>query len=186
MMATTSYLSLSCSNSCPDVHEFGSAGLLWLEVSLQKDLTLDDHYRSGHPGQKRTQGRPLPCRSSLMMTELLLSVKENVGRMRSVLRLRPGAPRTPADHSRERYRLAGLGMLTAATSKAVSIAASLITVRLTFRYLGAERYGMWVTITSIVMMLNFADLGVNNGLINAIASAYGRNDREAARRASAS
>lgn len=77
-------------------------------------------------------------------------------------------------------------MLTAGTSKAVSIAASLITVRLTFRYLGAERYGMWVTITSIVMMLNFADLGVNNGLINVIAGAYGRDDREAGRRASAS
>ncbi len=71
-------------------------------------------------------------------------------------------------------------------SKVISIAASLITVRLTFRYLGAERYGMWVTITSIVMMLNFADLGVNNGLINTIASTYGRGDREAARRASAS
>jgi O-antigen/teichoic acid export membrane protein len=77
-------------------------------------------------------------------------------------------------------------MLTAAMSKIISIAASLITVRLTFRYLGAERYGMWVTITSIVMMLNFADLGVNNGLINTIASAYGRDDREAGRSASAS
>ena len=122
----------------------------------------------------------------LMIAAILLSIRDNALRMRSVLRPRSGAIENSADRSRERYRLAGLGMLTAAANKGISIAASLITVRLTFRYLGAERYGMWVTITSIVMMLNFADLGVNNGLINTIAGAYGRDDREGARRAVAS
>lgn len=121
-----------------------------------------------------------------MIAAIFLTIRDNATRIRTILRPRSGAIENPADRSRERYRLAGLGMLTAAANKAISIGASLITVRLTFRYLGAERYGMWVTITSIVMMLNFADLGVNNGLINTIASAYGRDDKKGAGRAAAS
>ncbi len=58
---------------------------------------------------------------------------------------------------------------------------SILTVRLTFRYLGAERYGMWMTITSVVLMLGFADLGMSNGLINMVANAMGREDRKAAK-----
>ena len=41
---------------------------------------------------------------------------------------------------------------------------------------------MWVTMSSFLAMLSFADLGIGNGLINAVASAYGRDDREEMRR----
>ena len=75
---------------------------------------------------------------------------------------------------------------SASVSKVISMATSILTVRLTFRYLGAERYGLWMTITSIVMMLGFADLGMSNGLINLVAFAIGRDDRSAARKAVAS
>jgi O-antigen/teichoic acid export membrane protein len=59
---------------------------------------------------------------------------------------------------------------------------SLITVRLTVRYLGTERYGLWMTITSVVSMMAFADLGIGNGLLNSISEAHGRDDRESARK----
>src|SRR5208337_4634406 len=49
---------------------------------------------------------------------------------------------------------------------------------LTLQYLGTERYGLWMSITSVVSLLVFADLGMGNGLLNAIAAAHGRDDIE--------
>lgn len=50
-------------------------------------------------------------------------------------------------------------------------------------YLGAERFGLWMTISSFTALLAFADLGVGNGLLNAVAQATGRDDLIAVRRA---
>jgi len=91
-----------------------------------------------------------------------------------------------ASRSQERYRRAAWAGITAIVSRFISLGISLLTVRLTYRYLGAERYGMWMTITSVVMMLGFADFGLSNGLVNTIADALGRKDRAAARRGAAS
>jgi O-antigen/teichoic acid export membrane protein len=54
----------------------------------------------------------------------------------------------------------------------------LISIPLTFQYLGSERFGLWMTISSFIVMLGVVDLG--NGLINLLADALARNDREAA------
>ncbi|HLY43602.1 MAG TPA: oligosaccharide flippase family protein [Terracidiphilus sp.] len=90
------------------------------------------------------------------------------------------------NRSRERYRRAAMSGAAASAGKVVSLATSILTVRLTFRYLGPERYGIFITITSIVLMLGFADLGISNGLVNLVAGAVGREDRGAAREAIAS
>lgn len=45
----------------------------------------------------------------------------------------------------------------------------LLMVSLTIDYLGAERFGVWMTISSIAYMLTFLDLGVGNGLVSQIA-----------------
>ncbi|MHB9149539.1 MAG: oligosaccharide flippase family protein [Thermoleophilia bacterium] len=71
--------------------------------------------------------------------------------------------------------------LAAAFARIVSILTVLITVPLTLQYLGAERYGLWMTISSLMVFLGFADLGLGNGLMNAVSSAFGRGDRSAAR-----
>jgi O-antigen/teichoic acid export membrane protein len=62
-----------------------------------------------------------------------------------------------------------------------STAASLVLVPIALQYLGAERYGLWLVIASLGSLLAVADFGVGNGLVNAIAQANGRDDREAAR-----
>ncbi|MHB1132148.1 MAG: lipopolysaccharide biosynthesis protein [Chloroflexota bacterium] len=72
--------------------------------------------------------------------------------------------------------------LAAAGAKFVSVLTMLVSVPLTLNYLGVERYGMWMTISSVIAMLAFADLGIGNGLLNAVAEANGKDDREAARR----
>lgn len=59
---------------------------------------------------------------------------------------------------------------------------SLVTVPLTLNYLGPERYGMWLTISSIIALLSFTDLGLGNGLLNALTKSTARGDFEDARR----
>ena len=54
------------------------------------------------------------------------------------------------------------------------------------RYLGTAQYGLWATMVSVAGMLNFADLGVANGVMNLVAFANGRRDVAAVRRAMAS
>ena len=94
------------------------------------------------------------------------------------MRLKPFDTSTAGGRSRERYRRAGLTTVTSVMAKGVTVVTSLITVRLTIHYLGTERYGLWMTITSIVAFLMFADLGIGNGLLHAIADARGREDDE--------
>lgn len=49
--------------------------------------------------------------------------------------------------------------------------------------MGSDRYGMWLTISTISVMLMFADLGIGNGVLNAVSEAHGRDDRKMAREA---
>lgn len=58
--------------------------------------------------------------------------------------------------------------------RAFSIILSFISVPLTLNYLGDERYGIWLTITSIISVLTFADFGLGVSLINSISKAYAR------------
>ncbi len=112
----------------------------------------------------------------------LQRILDSARSLKGLLRLRPFDTATEEGRSRERYRRAALTTLSSVLSRAVTVVASLITVRLTVLYLGTERYGLWMTITSVVSMLVFADLGMGNGLVNAISDAHGRDDDEAAHR----
>jgi O-antigen/teichoic acid export membrane protein len=96
------------------------------------------------------------------------------------LRLRKFDTSTSEGRSKERYRRVALTAVASGIAKSISTITALITVPLTLTYLGAERYGLWMTISSVVLMLGFADLGLGNGLLNAISEANGKNDREAA------
>ena len=84
---------------------------------------------------------------------------------------------TPEARARERHRRAAMTAIAAAFAKFVSVGTALISIPLTLHYLGAERYGMWMVMSSLVAVLSFADLGLGNGVLNAVASAYGRDDR---------
>jgi O-antigen/teichoic acid export membrane protein len=98
--------------------------------------------------------------------------------LKGVLRFEPFDTSTEQGRSQERYRRAAWTTFTSILAKGVTALISLITVRLTIRYLGTERYGLWMTITSVVSMLTFADFGIGNGLLNSIADARGKDDVE--------
>lgn len=84
------------------------------------------------------------------------------------------------DHrSRDRYRRIILTASSSLAARGVTAVTMLASVPLTVEYLGNERYGMWMTISSLIALLTFVDLGIGNGLVNAIADARGHEDREA-------
>jgi O-antigen/teichoic acid export membrane protein len=102
-------------------------------------------------------------------------------RMARLLRFYPRDASTPEGRGRERHRRVVLSAAAAATAKLVSIFTALISVPLTLHYLGPERYGMWMTMSSLIAMFSFADLGMGFGILNAVADLNGKEDRPAIR-----
>ncbi|MFN0084283.1 MAG: lipopolysaccharide biosynthesis protein [Blastocatellia bacterium] len=87
------------------------------------------------------------------------------------------------DRGSRRIARAGLTGAVTLAARSVTLGITLITLPLTSRYLGAERFGLWLTLTSLLMWSSIADLGLSNSLVNALSTADGREDREQARRA---
>lgn len=92
------------------------------------------------------------------------------------LRIQPFATDTEAGRAAERARRIALSAVASIANRLVSAATTLLTVPLTIGYLGAERYGLWLTVSSTLAMIGFADLGVGNGLRTRVAQADGQGD----------
>lgn len=83
-----------------------------------------------------------------------------------------------ADHSQRRYARIVRGIFTGLAGRGVAVLVSFFSVPLTVRYLGAERYGAWVTISTAMAWIAIADLGFSSSLTNAVSEGYAReNDR---------
>lgn len=80
---------------------------------------------------------------------------------------------------RNRRLVAGIasGVLT----KGVAFLLTLVAVPMTLHYLGTERYGIWVTMISILAWLSMIDLGIANGLTPALSAAFGTKRDDLAR-----
>lgn len=61
--------------------------------------------------------------------------------------------------------------------KGLSIFNSLLLVPLTINYINSERYGIWLTISSVILWLNFFDFGLGNGLRNKLTEAIATGDK---------
>ena len=92
-----------------------------------------------------------------------------------------------ANRGLERYRRAGITASSSFIAKALNILISFLSVPLTVHYLGAERYGVWLTISSLLTWMSMTDFGLaGNALVNVLAEASGREDRAAAQHYTAS
>ena len=89
---------------------------------------------------------------------------------------------TPQGRARDRLRRIGLTSIAATSARGIAVATAFFTVPLTLHYLGAERYGMWSTLSSLIALASFADIGLGNGLLNALARAHGLDDASTAQR----
>ncbi len=79
----------------------------------------------------------------------------------------------PGEHRRNRLVAIVQGVASGIANRLVSVVIGLVSVPLTIGYLGAERYGVWALVASTIAWLRLADIGVGNGLNNAVASAFG-------------
>jgi O-antigen/teichoic acid export membrane protein len=104
----------------------------------------------------------LPARGAQLWTELL--------RLR--VRLNDRSPQM------QRYRRAAFSTVGLVVAKVFSALSTIIAVRLTLQYLGAERYGLWMTISSAVALLGFANFGVGNSIVTLVAEAGAGEDNE--------
>jgi O-antigen/teichoic acid export membrane protein len=86
------------------------------------------------------------------------------------------------DRGKERYRRAALTGAASLFQRGLTILISFASVPLTIHYLGPERYGVWLTISSILVWLALTDFGLaGNALINVLSEAHGRDDKQLAR-----
>ena len=71
--------------------------------------------------------------------------------------------------------------MTASTSyiaKVLTLLMGFVSVPLTVDYLGAERYGVWLTISSLLLWVALTDFGLaGNALVNVLSEAVGHDDR---------
>jgi O-antigen/teichoic acid export membrane protein len=88
----------------------------------------------------------------------------------------------PGTERERRSRSIVRGTAAALVARGLGSLTGIITVPLTVRYLGAERYGAWMTISSLLIFLGFSDFGLASSLTNALGRAFGEDDRERARR----
>jgi O-antigen/teichoic acid export membrane protein len=88
------------------------------------------------------------------------------------------APFSPAS----RYGRIASAVSTGAAARLLSAAITLVYLPLAVRYLGAERYGVWATVTTTVVWINLLDLGIANTLTNSISRAYALDDKGSAAR----
>lgn len=82
----------------------------------------------------------------------------------------------------ERSRLAKRNILLAFLNKGVAILVSLAIIPITIDYLDGERYGIWLTLSSIVAWISFFDIGLGHGFRNRFAEAKSQGNEELARR----
>ena len=81
----------------------------------------------------------------------------------------------------ERSVKAKKNILASFLIKGLSIAISLVLVPLTINYVNPSRYGIWLTLSSIVSWFSFFDIGFGNGLRNKFAEALAEGQEELAR-----
>jgi len=65
--------------------------------------------------------------------------------------------------------------------KGVSILVSLALVPLTLHYLDPTKYGIWITLSSVLAWFSFFDIGLGHGLRNKFAEALARDNKDLAR-----
>jgi O-antigen/teichoic acid export membrane protein len=136
-----------------------------------------------------TPHRPLQVAPALDAAALVAWLPVQIARLRqsardlrSVVRLRPFDTSSPEGRSNERYRRAALTTVVSTAYRVVGIFTGLAWLRISFSYLGRERYGLWMAVGSLITWANLADLGLARGMQNHLSHASGKDDRELAAR----
>lgn len=88
----------------------------------------------------------------------------------------PDLTSLPPGAAPRRDRVVRLTLAASVGAKIISVACTLAQVPLALHALGAEAYGLWITLMSVLVMLNFVDFGLGVGMQKAMATAFGADD----------
>ena len=72
-----------------------------------------------------------------------------------------------------RSRAVGMFFATSLAARAIGISCQLLQVPIAMQALGAEAFGLWMTLTGIGAMIAFADFAIGQGAQNKLAEAFG-------------
>lgn len=81
----------------------------------------------------------------------------------------------------ERYRKASLAAVFSILTQVVVILTGLLSVPLVLNYVGVEKFGLWMTLTTGLSFIAFSDFGVGIGTQDKMAKFYGLHDYKAVR-----
>jgi len=95
------------------------------------------------------------------------------------IRLALGKGQVNSDDQR-RYVQIVRGMSSGLVARGIAFVVSFFSVPLTVRYLGGERYGAWVTISTAMAWIALADFGLSSSLTNAVSEGYASDNHELA------
>ena len=73
----------------------------------------------------------------------------------------------------QRYRKASLTAIFSIVTQAVVILTGLVTVPLVLNYVGVEKFGIWMTLTTGLSFIAFSDFGIGIGTQDKMAQYYG-------------
>jgi len=110
------------------------------------------------------------------------NLSEILVKVRRRLSLSPGVVSDEQGRSRDRGRRVAFAFFASLGARVVTVLTVFVAVPLMVNHLGEERYGVWLTLNSFLAYLAFADLGLGNGLLNAVSEAHAHDDRVLARR----
>ena len=87
---------------------------------------------------------------------------------------------TAAGRAAHRYARAAQTVISAVGSRVVTMFAGLALIPLLLEHLTPSQFGIWATCYSLLAVMAYADFGVGNGLLNALATANAAQDRRTA------
>jgi O-antigen/teichoic acid export membrane protein len=85
------------------------------------------------------------------------------------------------ERGRMRVRRIGLTGITSLIVKGISTIISFISIPLTAKYLGAERFGLWLMLSTFLSWVYMADFGLGNSLKNVLAATDVKEEQEKAK-----
>lgn len=90
---------------------------------------------------------------------------------------------TERGRGHRRIRRMALTAIASIGFRGIFLISSFLYIPVTVHYLGPERYGLWVAMTSVITLLSFADCGLGYSLMNDVAYSLGRGKEDAVRAA---
>jgi O-antigen/teichoic acid export membrane protein len=103
-------------------------------------------------------------------------------RIQKLLRvLRRCWPEDPTHIGASRYRRALMSSGALVLARATTFVSMLLLVPMLLTYLDYERFGLWMTFSSIAALMTFVDFGLGNGLMTTLAAASAKESNESLR-----